>query len=50
MIRAFAAGLVLAGLAACGADGPPESPAKTSYSALTIAGEAAAGIARNGSN
>ncbi len=44
MIRRFAALAVLAALAGCGADGPPQRPSDAAASGIAVTGEARMGV------
>jgi predicted small lipoprotein YifL len=48
MIRALVALAVLATLAGCGADGPPQRPADAPASGIAVTGEARMGVVTNG--
>ena len=48
MIRAVLALAVLATLAGCGADGPPERPSDAPANGIAVTGEARMGVVTNG--
>ena len=48
MIRCLATLAVLATLAGCGADGPPQRPADAPSSGIAVTGEARMGVVTNG--
>ena len=48
MIRAVLAFAVLAALAGCGADGPPQRPSDAPANGIAVTGEARMGVVTNG--